>query len=334
MEIDLANPTAEQIAELKKAIPGLSGKLGILAIDPDTPLDRETMGKLKIKYKADGEEHETDVWDASQAISLRSSASKDKTEAKKLRDKVNEFEQREQAMQEWREALKNGKLPSDDVIAVAADQLGVTTKDIKDQFNAAPTKPDTKPTPGSPELDIDDLVDKLANHPKFSRRILSDYQADHLNGEITTKADAELKAVIDEKIQNNPTLAKIREDAKGSERETSVLKDLEEIVKGTVYKQARGRIAEIVALKEDGDIVGEIPDIVTDVIKPIDIKGHLAKLTPQPIVLGGSGDTETITISSEDKPREDLDTTDPDFVAETTKGIMQTLATAVSSDSD
>jgi hypothetical protein len=320
MEIDLANPTAEQLEALKQAVPTLGTKLGVMVLDPAQPLSREQMEKLTIQHKIDGEQQTFTAWDAAQAKSLTTSAARDKREAAELRKKIEELDADDKAFEAFRAAADAGKVPPADVIARVAKKIGVEPKDVLDGLQQTADDGRGKRTDDAPARKIT-LADL---DPELQKKLLSDVQAGFLTEQMGTNAEQALAKHISESLAKHPAIVKARQDAESDPSKKKVLERVEKVAIRAVDKESRGRIAQMQAAGS-GDILAEMRDIVDGVVKTLDPDTLLQLAAPQPIIMGPSESGQTpLTILSNEKVKT-LPRSDPNYFDNEKKAFVQAM---------
>jgi len=330
MDINLENPTAEQIEALKKAIPGLTDKLGVLVLNPAEPLSREQMEKLTIEHKIDGEQVKFSVWDGAQAKSLATSAAKDKREASDLRKRLEQMEANEKAFETFRAAADKGEVPPAEVIALVAKTIGVEPDDVVAGLQSSSDggngdgkdKAKGKPAAGDRKIKWEDL------DPTVQKRFLSEVHSDFLSEQMSKDAEGALAKHITDTLAKHPAVVKFRKDTENDPNKKAILDNLEKLATRAVNKESRGRIAQM-QTAGTGDILAEMPGIVDGVVKELDFDSILAKAAPQPILLGAGEPGQTpLTVLSNEKVDDSLRLNDPNWKNNEVKGIMLDLAKA------
>ena len=312
MEIDFNNLTDEMKAELKKNVEAFEDATGYVAFDPTKPLSRSAQEQLKLKATVDGEEVETTVWDAKQKYSMAKSVSHDKREAKlgmQVRD----------AFKQFREWSPGDDLPSDDVLQIVANEVGMTVDGIKQGLTATPAEPKSKDTGGKPvskaetksdgpaidpeSEDFQKAVEAAVNKRLGDRLLPSKYHTQYVDEGLRAESKKVLDEEVDKAMAEYGPIKSLTEKLKNNPQRSSILAKVAKIAKSTVTKQAEGRIREI-ANSGKGDILEEIPGIAKDVYESLDVEDLLNQVAPQPIVFGASESDEALTILSDDEPKQ------------------------------
>ena len=322
MDIDFDNLTDEMKAELKKHVDAFEDATGFVAFDPNKPLSRSAQEQLKLKATVDGEEVETTVWDAKQKFSMAKSVSHDKREAKL-------GVQARKAFEEFRSWSPGDPLPSDDVLQIVANEVGMSLDGVKQGLTATPqdpasnpkpkddktvTKPDTKTGTPSVDLESDEFqaaVEAAVNKRMSDKLLPSKWHGQYLDEGLRADSKKALADEVDKALLAYVPMKELREKLKDNPQRTSILDRVSKIAKSTVTKQAEGRIREI-ANSGKGDIMEEIPGITKDVYESLDVQDLLDQVAPQPIVFGASESDEALKILSDEEPK-NLNYGDPGY---------------------
>ena len=134
-----------------------------------------------------------------------------------------------------------------------------------------------------------------------------------------------LDTIIKESLDKHPQLSKYREQAKTNPQIKALLASMENIAKRTVTTDSLRRIDQMRAAGS-GDILAEMPGIVNEGVKSLDLDTILPLAAPQPILLGASEPGQTpLTVLSHETVKE-LPRSDPHCFDNEKKAFILALA--------
>lgn len=323
MDIDFGNLTDEMKAELKKNLEKIEDATGVVAFDPSKPMSRAAMEQIKITQKIAGKDEELTVYEAAQRAAKAGGADaalRESSEAKAFKKAFDEFKTKTEA----------GEIPDDRILAIVAPALNVDVATLKASITAEAGSDDTKKTTkasAAAAVDEEAITKKVIESlTKQGLLLPNKYAGDFLRDGMDLEGQKVLKDEVDKALAKDGRLTALLKKAEENPQHKGLLEKLSKGIPSTVQKLTRGRLAEI-REAGTGNIVEEIPGIVADVVKDIDYDGILAMAAPQPIIMGGgeSGDLD-IKILSNEKPKDDLSTDDPDYLNNEVKIYAQRLA--------
>jgi len=305
MEIDLKNPTEEQIKALKEVAPGLAAQLGL--VDPGKPITREQAEKLSFTRKVSGEEKTDTIWDISQEASKGQGADAKIREASEKLKAAETARAIVEAQERFRTALAAKQTPEKADIKIMAESLGVPVEDLMGSIEAD-TEADPKKNGKAPETAF-----KLGPESITLDMLPKDLRDDimYLREQKAESAQSELDKLIQKSLDGDKTVATLLEKHGGSTEEKAALKS---VLFDNAKLRIEGRIPRLPAGTTAADLGREIDEAVSRTAETQQRAGIPTKTAPQPIILGPSepGGPE-VRILSDEKVKTDLPIDHPDF---------------------
>lgn len=311
MEIDLKNPTQDQIAALKLVAPGLAESLGL--IDPTKPLTREQAEVEEVTHRINGIDVTKTSLEWAKDASKGEGADEKFRLATELAKKAEPALALVQAQERFRNALAANQMPKEEDIKAVADSLGVPVENLMGSITDEEEDPVEKlgkksplqqqqqpwrPEPGSLGLEMfrPDLQDDIM----------------FLREQKGGTAKSELDKLIQKSLDNDKSVAKLISIHGGNEQQVAAFKD-------SLFENAKlrteGRIRQLPAGASTADLTRAIDDSVIKTAQNQERAGIPTKAAPQPIIMGPSepGGQE-VRILSDAKVPTDLPMDHPDFV--------------------
>ena len=322
MEIDLKNPTAEQITALKEVAPDLAAKLGL--VDPSKAITREQAEAITFTRKVSGEEKTSSVWDISQEASKGQGADDRLREANDLAKTAEGAQSIVAAQGRFRAALEGKQMPTKEDIKVMASSLGVPV----DQLMASiPTEGDPEPKAKPGENGDPDPI-KLGPNSITLDMLPPDLRDDimYLRETKGAAAQSELDKLIHKSLDNDETVSKLLGQHGGDKDQVAAYKQ-------SLFENSKlritGRISQMPKGASTADFNRAIEESVSEAAANSQQAGIPGKPAPQPIYTGPSeAGGHNRKILSDEKIETDLPSDHPDFIENQSLLAMQNRAKA------
>jgi len=304
MEIDLKNPTADQIVALKENAPALAEQLGL--IDPGKALTPEQAAVVSFSHKINSVDVTKSVVDWSNDASKGEGADARFREATDLAKKAEPAIANAEAQERFRTAIAAKQMPTDQDIQVMADSFGVDKADLMASIEGEPEE-------GPPKKKDDAGPFVIPNGSITLDMLPADLRDDimYLREQKGTAAQSELDKLIQKSIDNDKTVVTLMEKHGGTDEEKVAFKQsLFEISK----LRTERRIQQMSAGASAADLTRSIEESVGQTAVNQEKAGIPGKAAPQPIIMAPSepGGQE-VRLLSDDKIKTDLPIDHPDF---------------------
>ena len=323
LEIDLDNPTKEQLDDLKKALtPTILTKLDT-RIGGDGELTRVQMETLMVTHKVDGQDVTKSLWDWVQS-GTKAAGAEAKLERGSRGLKFME------AFQNIQKAMKNKEIPTENDTQIVAGELDFSPTELKETFmEALKELPEDKGDAGpeaakkltSGSLTKETLRELVRKDPEFAGLLLSAEDRDTLvlaKEKQIEEARQRLAEDVKKAVDKNLRVGKIDDaDIRGK-----VCK----VLQSSVLPDAQRRIMLLGDKGTLNDYQREIELAVEKQASELEASGILSKAAPQPIILGGSAPGMPPIKVLPDEKIGPLDATDPEYADKFAKIMAQELA--------
>ena len=321
MEINLDNPTADQITALKAKAPGLAEQLGL--IDPGTALTSEQAEAIQFAHKINGVDVVKTVADWTKDASKGEGADAKFREAQELAKKAEGSTAIMEAQNRFRAALAAKQMPAEADIKVMADSLGVPVDGLMASIeNESEPEPKPKDKGGKETMEPFKLGPNMITLDMLPADLRDDIA--YLREQKGGAAQSELDKMIQKSLDNDKTVATLIEKHGGSEEQKTAFKE-------SLFENAKlrteGRIQRMPVGAIAADLTRAIEESVVNTAVNQEKAGIPEKAAPQPIIMGPSepGGQE-VRILSDAKVPTDLPMDHPDYVRNQSLIAAQTMA--------
>lgn len=308
MEIDLKNPTTDQIEALKTAAPELAASMGL--VDPAKEITREQAEALKFTRKVSGEDVTNNVWEISQEASKGQGADVRLREAGDLVKKAEGAEATMAAQERFRTALAAKEMPETTDIKTMADSLGVPV----DQFMASLEPESGTEKKGKPAANGDPEPFKPGPNSITLEMLPADLRDDivYLREQKGAAAQSELDKLIHKSLDSDEKVTKLIEQHGGDKDQVAAYRE-------SLFENSKLRITGRISTMPKGasaaDLNRAIDESVSEAAENSKRAGIPGKSAPQPIYTGPSeAGGHDVKILSDDKIKTDLPFDHPDYV--------------------
>ena len=307
MEIDLKNPTTDQIEALKAAASELAASMGL--VDPGKEITREQAEALNFTRKVSGEDVTSNVWDISQEASKGQGADARLREAGDLVKTAEGAQATLAAQERFRTALAAKEMPETDDIKIMADSLGVPV----DQFMASIEQESEPKKKGKAGENGNEEPFKPGPNSITLEMLPADLRDDimYLREQKGEAAQSELNKLIYKRLDSDENVAKLIEQHGGDKDQVATYRE-------SLFENSKlrinGRISAMPKGASTADFNRAIDESVSEAAENSKRAGIPGKPAPQPIYTGQSeaGGHER-TILSDEKIKTDLPIDHPDF---------------------